>query len=154
MKLTVALTLDRDAQSKGQLIIKLFSDINQFINDKSYGSGIFEYLIICQIVNPPIGYEHIFKDFRPKFIENKLMTIRLTGEPLLVEKQFSYSIKISGNNFEKFINGSDSESMKVLSREILSSFFHLDALPKKVKDFDKEQFKADMEYYFKEQKLI
>lgn len=154
MKVVLALTLDKDAQTKSRLINNLFVDLNAFVKNKDYGSGILEYLVICQIVNPPVGFEHLHKDFKPKFIEHKSLTNRITGEPLVIEKQFSYSIKINGEKFDEFIESTDEESEKLLAIEFLNSLSYLDMLPKKIKDFDKEKFKSDMEQFFKEQKII
>jgi hypothetical protein len=154
MKFTLALTLDKNVQFKYSSIIDLFKDIDKFVQSKNYGNELLECLIICKIINPPNGYEHLFKDFKPKFIELKSVTNKLTGETLLIERQFSYSIKISGELFTKFLCGTEKESKKIIAKEILNSLLNLDLLPKKVKDFNKETFKSDMDFFFKEQNLI
>ncbi|MBA2746133.1 MAG: hypothetical protein H0U44_07910 [Flavisolibacter sp.] len=154
MKFTLSLTLGKEAQSKAATINNFFRDIDAFIQRKNYGNGILEYFIICQIINPPNGYEHLFKDIKPKFIEFKSLINKHTGEPLVIEKQFSYSIKIKREKFIEFINASDKESIKMIVSEILNSLSNLDALPKKVKDFDKDSFKEDMKRFFDEQNLI
>jgi hypothetical protein len=154
MKILLALTLDKDAQPKAAIVNNFFREIDAFIQRKNYGSGVLEYLIICRIINPPIGFEHLHKDFKPKFIELKTLTNKLTGEPLNIEKQFSYSIKVQGEKFKDFILATEIDSKKILAVEILNSLSNLDALPKKVKDFDKEKFKADIEQFFKEQNLL
>ena len=150
MKFTLALTLDKDAQSKASTINDFFKQVNAFVQSKDYGNGIIEYFIIFRVINPPIGYEHLHKDFKPKFIEHKSLTNKLTGEPLIIEKQFSYSIKIQGEKFKSFIATTENESKKILASEILNSLYNLDALSKKVKDFDMERFKADMQQFFNE----
>ena len=81
MKIVLSLTLDKEAQSKGTSINNLIADMNDFIQNKNYGNGIHEFMIICQIVNPPNGYEHLHKEFKPKFIEHKSLTNRFTGKP-------------------------------------------------------------------------
>jgi hypothetical protein len=40
----------------------------------------------------------------------------------------------------------------MLASAILDSLSNLDALPRKVKDFDKERFKVDMKAFFDEQR--
>jgi len=154
MKFTLALTLDKDAQSKSSTIDNFFKEVGTFVQSKNYGGGIIEYFIICRVINPPIGYEHLFRDFKPKFIEHKSLINKLTGQPFVIENQFSYSIKIQSEKYKNFIEANENESRKILAFEILNSLSNLDALPKKVKDFDKEKFKSDMQEFFKEQNLL
>lgn len=154
MEFAVSLTIDNKAERKSVIIENFFKEINFFVKSKEYGEGINQYLIILYVINPPVGYEHLHKDFKPKFVEYKSLTNNLTGEPFIIEKQFSYSLKINGENFEEFVSVADEQSKKLLAKEILNSLYNLDALPKKVKDFDKERFKADLKQFFKEQDLI
>lgn len=154
MELKVALTLGTEVQSKGQLINELFSEINEFVQNRNFGNGTSEYLIICYIINPPKGYEHLFVEFKPKFIEYKSLTNKLTEESFVIERQFSYRMKIDGEKFDKFVNASVENSRKLLSSEILKSLSNLNALPGKVKDFDKERFRADIALFFRENNLI
>ncbi|RMZ59697.1 hypothetical protein D1632_08720 [Chryseobacterium nematophagum] len=74
--------------------------------------------------------------------------------PLETVKQYSYDIKFDNELYDDFVSSSDEESKKLLVRKILESFEHLDKLPKKVKDFDKEKFKSDVEQFFKEHDII
>lgn len=82
------------------------------------------------IVNPPIGYEHLFKDFKPKFIEHKVSINKHTGELLEIDRYFNYSVKITGETYSSFIGGTEEESKKILATTILKSLSQLDALPK------------------------
>lgn len=148
MKVTLALTLDKDAQSKANAIDTFFSELNEFIQHRNYGHAILELLIVLQVVNPPKGFEHLFKVIKPKYIEYKLLTNRLTGEPMVLEKQFSYSVKIVGEEFKTLICATDEQLRKLLAQEIMKSLKYLDALPKKVKDFQKDRFRSDLELFF------
>lgn len=147
MKITLALTLDKDVQSKANLVHDLFKDINEFVAIRDYGKDLHDLFIICRIINPPIGFEHLYKDFKPKFIEYKSLINKLTGEPFVIERQFSYCIKIQGKKFKDFIAATEIESKKILGLEILSSLSNFDKLTTRVKDFDKEKFKADMQEF-------
>ncbi|MCZ8169770.1 MAG: hypothetical protein ACK5RV_07820 [Flavobacterium sp.] len=160
MDFSLALTIDSFsigesmAQKKSVLINDLFKRINGYIKGRDYGNGIYQYLISLYVINPPKGYEHLHKDFKPKFTEYKALTNKISGEKMEIEKQFHYSVKIKGENFEEFVSANETESKKLLAQEILRSLSNLDALPKKVKDFDKERFKEDLEQFFKSEKLI
>lgn len=61
------------------------------------------------------------------------------------DRIFAYDIKL---DFESFKNQTDEDNKKMLASEILDSLTKFDALPKKVKDFDKERFKEDMRMFF------
>ena len=160
MEISLSLTIDShsmgesEAQKKSILIRELFEQINSYIKIRDYGNGVYKYLIILYVANPPKGWEHLYKDFKPKYTHYKLLTNKFTGTKLEIEKQFDYSLKINDKLFETFTNSTDEESKKLLAQEILKSLSNLDALPKKVKAFDKERFKIDMENFFKEQNLI
>jgi len=153
MKLVSTLHIDREAQKKSLLITDLFRGINDFIKNKKYGHGIYQYMISLYVINPPEGYEHLFKDFKPKFTEHKLTKNRFTGERVEIKKQFHYSIRIDGNAYSDFVKASKMKTKKILASEILKSLSNLDALPKKVKDFNRERFKSDIENYFRKIKL-
>lgn len=160
MKFSIGLTLDAVSldettrTNKSSIVYDLGENISEYIKKLDYGEGIVEYAIKLYIVNPPIGFEHLFKDFKPKFTEHKLIPNKYTGEKLELNKYFNYSIKITGDLYDKFVTGTVEESEKILATEISNSLSNLDLLPKKIKDFDKERFRADMQQFFKEQKLL
>lgn len=160
MKFSIGFTLDAVSldettrKNKSSVVYDFGKNISEYIKKLDYGEGIVEYAIKLYIVNPPSGFEHLFKDFKPKFTEHKLLTNKFTGEKLELNKYFNYSVKITGDLYNKFLIGTVEESEKILATEILKSLSNLDALPKKIKDFDKERFKADMQQFFKAQKLV
>ncbi len=160
MEFNITLTLDAvhldkiTCNNKSKVVYDLAKSINNFISKNDYGTGINEYSIILYIVDPPIGYEHLHRDFKPKFIEEKILTNRHTGEKIELSKYFSYSIKITGGAYSEFVGETDNQSKKNLAKEILNSLVHLNKLPKKVKDFDKEKFKMDLEEFFKKENLV
>lgn len=139
--------IDAEAESKSVLINSLSSLLKSYFSNKEYGKGIEHFFIgvICVKYRP--GYEDWFKVRKPKYkVVDKIKMP--DGRVNELQGVYSYDIKL---DFERFVNSSDDESEKLLASEILNSLSHLDALPKKVKDFDKERFKADMEAFFKEQ---
>ena len=142
------------AKDKSKIILSLEEDINNFLNHENYGKDIEIYTLKLNCVNPPKGFEHLFKLLPPKYIEFKSSKNIHTGEHQKFKNQFFCSINIIGNDYDEFIIGTNEQSKKILGKKILESLANLDKLPKKVKDFDKEKFKADMEKFFKEQSLL
>ncbi|MCD2425925.1 hypothetical protein LQ567_24290 [Niabella pedocola] len=134
-----------------KMVSELWDNINASLEKQDYGNSILEYEIILYVINMPKGYEHLYTDFKPKYIEHKLLTNKLTGEKYEINKYFNYSIKIEGELYSKFISSVTGDSKRILASEILKSLLYLDALPKKVDDFDKEQFRADMECFLDEE---
>jgi hypothetical protein len=144
MIINIALTTDKGAENKAQVIMELFDRINEFIKERDYGQGIYEYLLSINFTNSPLGYEHLNVIFKPKYTEYKSTTNRFTGEELVIRRQFHYSIAIDRNLYFRFINSSKEECKKLLIVNFLESLSYLDTLPKKI-DFDKEKFKTDIE---------
>ena len=114
-----------------------------------YGQSIQNFFIGCICVKQRPGYEDWFKIRKPKYKDVDKIRL-LDGSLKESYGVFSYDIKL---NFETFINTTEEESKRLLASEILTSLPNLDALPKKVKDFDKERFRTDIEQFFKEQKF-
>jgi hypothetical protein len=160
MKFTISLRLFEISLSETvrknveKVVGELNDRMNTYIEKQDYGNSILEYEVILYVLNMPEGYEHLFKNFKPKYTEYKTLTNSHTGEKLEINKLFNYSIKIEGELYSKFTTSTDKESQRILASEILKSLTNLDVLPKKVKGFDKERFKADIEQFFKEQDLI
>lgn len=98
----------------------------------------------------PIGFEKFSKLPKPNYTKGKKV-INPDGIPFTLEDNFEYSIKL---DFETFKNGEDEECSKLLAREILQSLNVLDIMKGKIKDFNTEKFKEDLENYFKEKELI
>jgi len=142
--------IDAEAESKSVLINSLSGLLKSYFSNKEYGKDIEHYFIgiICVRYRP--GYEDWFRIRKPKY--KAVDKIKMPdGKYLQLHGVYSYDIKL---DFERFVNSSEKESKKLLASEILNSLSYLDALPKKVKDFDKERFKSDMEQFFKSENLL
>ncbi|MEJ5092757.1 hypothetical protein GEO21_22200 [Sphingobacterium faecium] len=59
-------------------------------------------------------------------------------------------IVLTAEEYEKFVYGTDSESLKIIAERVLETTTNYDLLPKKVKDFNKELFKQNMYYFLSE----
>lgn len=130
--------------------ITLFSDeLGNYFVSKNYGDDIRE--ITINIICVSENFESFFKPKKPKYIKEK-KSIESYGFKYEIEKRLIYEIKI---DFNEFKNADDEISRKkILSREILSSLDKLDSIKQKIKDFDWEFFKRDLEIYFKEKDMV
>ena len=150
MNFGISQEIDVDAQEKSSLIIFLSDTLKEYLSKRDYGQDVQNIFIGCICVKPREGFEEWFKIRKPKYKE--IEKIKLLDNSIKEFKgTFSYDIKL---NFDEFVSATETESRRILAQEILNSLSNLDALPKKVKDFDKEKFKSDIEQLFKEHDLV
>lgn len=145
--------LDEEMSIKLPVIKEFSTFIAKFLSDKDYGNGLKSLRLIFILIKTKKGYEAWFKTRKPKFTEHKILET-FSGKKIEIDKEFVIESRIDNESYDNFLKATETESRKILAHEILNSLSNLDVLPKKVKDFDKERFKADMEAFFKDQKLI
>lgn len=133
---------------RNKQLIELSNSLKDYFREKNYGDELNHFLI--GIICVKGEFESFFTVRKPKY--KAVDRIKLfDGNTTELIGVYRYDIKL---NFEEFISTTETEGRKVLAREILNSLSNLDAIPKKVKDFDKEKFKSDMETFFKERDLV
>lgn len=154
MEFGITQEVDNKSGDKSYLVQKISDNLENFLKNRSYGEDVETFLIGFVAIKTKPGYEEWYKERKPKYIDYRLTKSRLTGLPLETIKQYSYDIKFDYELYDEFVNGTEEESCKLLARKILDSFSHLDKLPKKIKDFDKEKFKSDVEEFFKSNNLL
>lgn len=154
MEFAITKELDIKSYEKSTLIQEVSDDLGSYLKNRNYGDDIGVFLIGFVGVKTKPGYEDWYKERKPRYVDYKQSKNRLTGLVMETIKEYSYDIKFDNELYDKFVNSSDEDSKKLLVEKILESFLHLDKLPKKVKDFDKEKFKTDVEKFFREQGLI
>ena len=135
-------------QSKSNLIVKLSDEFELFFRNYNYGDEVKSFTIGIVCVAPQ--FEKFFKEKKPKYTKG-VKIINPDGIPFKLEDSLEYSIKL---DFETFKNGTEEECKKLLAKEILNSLSVVESMKNKIKDFDLEKFKADLERYFKEKELI
>jgi hypothetical protein len=128
--------------------------INNFLNQKNYGNDIEEYVIACICVRFRAGYEEWYKVRKPEYVDHKVFKNKLTGQSVEINKRFTQEIRISEKIYERLVVCKEPEARIIFAREIIIALDNLGAMPKKIKDFDRAAFKADLESYFKSQKLM
>jgi len=139
---------------KSNIVYELSKEVNAFFLSKSYGENVKTIEIGFLMVLERPGYEDWYKPKLLTYTDYKKTKHKLTGEVIEIEKTLKYEIKFNDEQLINFTGGNDILSREILAAEILNSLSNLDKLPKKVKDFDKEKFRADMEQFFKEQKIM
>lgn len=145
MNFGISQEIDVEAQEKSSVIIFLSDKLKGYLSDRDYGQDVQNIFIGCICVKPREGYEEWFKIRKPRYKAIDKIKL-LDGNTVELIGVYGYDIKL---NFDEFVSATETESRKILAQEILNSLSNLDALPKKVKDFDKEKFKSDMEQFLR-----
>jgi hypothetical protein len=129
-------------------LIEFSNSLKEYFISKSYGEDLNYFVIGIICVKPE--FETFFKVRKPRYKAFDKINL-LDGNTAELIGVYGYDIKL---NFDEFVSATETESRKILAQEILNSLSNLEALPKKVKDFDKEKFKSDMKQFFKEHDLV
>jgi hypothetical protein len=138
---------------KSKIVDKLVKDFNIYIQKKEY-YGINDFVVKLYIKLPRENVDHLYKMYKPKFIEKKVLRNPHTNEIFELNKYFDYSVMITDSLYFIFLEGTDTESKKIIARAIYNSFSKLDYLSKKVKEFNLKKFKNDLQQFFVERNLI
>ncbi|MDY3344199.1 hypothetical protein PG326_02870 [Riemerella anatipestifer] len=149
MEFNISITIDEKAKHKSHLIVDLSEALKEYFRDKNYGEDIKDYVIGCICTLPPEGFEKFNTPKKPTYVDYKKTKNIYTGEEHTMNKLFINRFNFNSDEYEEFISVSDEESKKILENKIIKSLENLDELPKKVKDFDKEQFKKDLLAFLK-----
>lgn len=132
---------------ESDVLTNLSQKLKKYFSSRSYGESIKSFMIGIICVKPE--FESFFKVRKPKYVESKVEVHN--GILVEVKNCYSYDIKL---DYTTMTNLSREAVERLLASEIIMSLTYIDALPKKIKDFDKERFKSDMKDYFEEQDLI
>ncbi len=146
MDFAITIRSDLGKGSKSDILNDLYKNIVNYFKDKDYGTGIQHFYIGCILVKTPPGYEYFFEVRKPRYQE--LSKVKMPDNSIEeLPGTYIYGIK---PDYDLFVNATEEDSKKILFDEILASLSHLDKLPKRVKDFDKEQFKKDVTAFFEQ----
>lgn len=140
MKFALTVEASIGVEDKTNLIHDLSSRLSQYFSDKNYGDDVITILIGVICVAPE--FEWFSKIRKPKYVFYRKY-IRGSSE-IIADRALSFEIKI---DYESFKNQTDKQNVKLLATEIEKSLSNLDSLPKKIRNFDKEQFSEDMKSY-------
>ncbi len=121
--------------------------VNNLITSNYYGESI-ETMLIGLIVVEPI-YDSFAKPRRPRYTEHQ-ETLAFGSIPIVIHKTLEIEIKM---DYKQVITEEDEELRKIVAKEVLNTLRSM-KLPKKVTDFDKDRFVADITSLFKLEHLL
>ena len=149
MNFGLAINLSVEIDKKWIYIDSLSEELKTYFKNKQYGNDIKSYTIGIVCVSPQFD-QFYKKEIRPKYTKG-IKVINPDGIPFTLEDSFEYRIKI---DYESFKGADEGEAKKILAKEILASLVVFEQMRKKIKDFDMDSFKADLEEYFKSHNLL
>ena len=129
--------------SKRQAIKEVSEAANNLVASNDYGESI-EKMLVGLIVVEPV-YDDLSKPRRPRYTEHK-ETMAFGSIPIVSHKTLGIEIKL---NYEKVLAAKDEEVKRIVASEVLNTFQNL-KVPKKVTDFDKDRFVADIDGLFRQ----
>jgi len=135
-------------QERTNLIVNFSDNLKSFFEKKDYGKDIKTFIIGVVCTTPQ--FDVFFKNKKPRYTKGLKKAI-VHGIPFTIEDSFTYDIKL---DFEIFNNASDIDAKKMLSKEIIQSLSILDGIKSKIKYFEIDRFKKDLELYFKSEQLL
>lgn len=124
--------------------------LNAFLYDKDYGADVKEIALQISFVEEEVkSFTHIYRPKYYDFYTQPKSNICLSAIPETYIKRFWIDSKISPEVFRELLTASDEEIDAIIARHFYKSLDKLDLLPKRLKHFDKEGFKRDVENLFK-----
>ena len=145
MKFALSIETSEGVENKIHLISELSNQMTEYFSGKDYGESVKTIFIGIICVSPE--FDWFSKIRKPKYVFYRKY-IRDSSE-ITQDREFSFDIKL---DYEKFANQTDEENRKMLASEIKEALSVFDNMPKKVKDFDKEQFKNDIDDFLNKSK--
>jgi len=148
MNFNIELTQSPEISERSDEITAIEKLFVEYFNKRNYGNDVQNISLKLTIVNPPAGFEHLFRTLPPKFIHDKLVKNSYTNQMINFKNHFFCSVTIIGDDFLEFKSLPKAEFRECLIRKIVEGLMAIDKLPKKVKHFDKDRFKMDMKAFF------
>lgn len=127
-----------------------------FFKDKYYGDDVWS-IVIFPFLTPYRGT--ITRPYRPRYVyHDEMLSIPCDefGNPLStsIDRRFYFEAVIQGDLYDEILKAPNHRKEQILAECVVNSLFNIDKLPKRLKDFDKEAFKADMISLFRSLGLI
>lgn len=141
MEVIIAKTFSNDTGHDLNYLLDFSNEVESYFKNLTFGDDVTAVNInlICVSKN----YEPFFKPKKIKYLKNKtrFKIHGLTGE---LEKLIDYDVPL---DFVRFKNSSTNENIQYVINEIVSSLRELDKLKGKIKHFEFEKFKVELDKF-------
>lgn len=154
MKIKITLEIDSSFAFKFDDINNMSIDLENYFRNKDYGTDVKEIFIGLICIETSSDVNHLFKVRKPKYIDFKKIVSRLTGQEIVIQKNFSYDLKLDYRTLDDFKQSNQKDGLKILALELINSLENLNFLSKKVKSFERIKFENDFKAFFKANSII
>lgn len=144
MTIGLAPNLSIEVTKHSAVINSMKNDLDSVIKGKNYGEDISELHIGIVSVSPQ--FAQFFKPRSPKYTKGPKSYTKEDVHYKLYNS-FEYDVRL---DFDAFKNATEQEAQKMIAQGILSSFDVFN----KFKNFNRDEFKSDLESLFKSKGLI
>jgi hypothetical protein len=140
---------DEISLEKTLIVTRLSDQMKNYFNSKNYGAGIDTCFIAVICVSPKFDSFCVIR--KPKYSKASKTYFGRDGKEINYGSTFSFDIKL---DFQSFLNGNETECLKILAKEILHSLIVFEQVRRRIKQFDSTKFQSDLELFFKDKSLI
>lgn len=130
-------------------IIEVDNVLREYLKGKQYGSSVESITIKCMICHDKPGFEDFTRIGRQKYFPVRRYTDYFTKEKIVEYGEYCYGVKFENVEIDDLIGKPIIEVQKSFVKKFVESFSNYNHLPKKITDFDKERFMADIIELFK-----
>ncbi len=150
MKFVINSTCLAEGMEEKRTLLDSFTTdyLKKYFERRYYGEDVQKIWIHVILVNTPQGWKHLIKAHRPRYYDD-FEHVYADGTTIRCKKEFDIEIGFDNELYDSFLAADEEQAKKILARETLKALELLDKLPKKVKDFDKESFKRDVESLYR-----
>lgn len=146
MEFGIGMEIENEA-SQSCSDVQVFVDrLSKFIRSRYYGTGVEHFTIGLIVIRSRPGYEAWFKQRKPLF--RKIQKIQILTDQSVMELHncYSYDIKLSDEEIDKFVVSGES-AIKLFCQRFISSLSNFESPSMKKRDFDLPAFRDDVQSF-------
>jgi hypothetical protein len=145
MEFGIGMEIDNEASTSATAVQAFVDHLAEFIRSRNYGAGIEHFTIGLVVIRSRPGYESLFKQRNPRF--QKTQKVHMLDQTVTeLRNCYSYDIKLSDNEIDKFIASGES-AIQVFCQRFISSFTNFESPLMKKRDFDLRAFRDDVQSF-------
>jgi len=143
MEFGIGMEIEDEASTSASAVQTFVDHLAEYIRSRNYGAGVEHFTIGLVMIRSRPGYEGWFKQRNPRF--QKMQKIQMLDQSVIeLCNCYSYDIKLSDDEIEKFITSGDS-AIQVFCEKFVSSLTNFESPSMKKRDFNLRAFRDDVQ---------
>lgn len=145
MEFGIGMEIDEEASASASAVQAFANSLEEFIRSRNYGAGVERFTIGLVVIKTRPGYENWFKQRKPRF--QKIQKIQMLDQSVVeLHNCYSYDIKLSDDEIDKFIASGES-AIQLFCQRFISSLINFESPSMKKRDFDLRAFRDDVQSF-------